>query len=246
MCGPYRRGRMKRVTLTSALTIAGVLSAGATAALVNTRVLENAGGDATGTNRVALEEARDATFAWSRLPVGVPRPSTSTTTPPVTALGGESGSDADDASSAGPTTSDVVGVLDDAERDEPTRPTPRPSAPVSTGTTPATTSTSEPPPSSAPTTSAAPTTTPPSPPSVSSTTTTAPHDDSRNDHLDWSHWFPGPTTTTTTVPRDPERPPASSTTAPRPSEAPAEPPTTTSPETADPPTPTSTTILPDD
>jgi hypothetical protein len=44
MVGPYRRGRMKRVTLASALTIAGVLSAGAAAALVNTRVLESAGG----------------------------------------------------------------------------------------------------------------------------------------------------------------------------------------------------------
>ncbi len=42
MVGPYRRGRMKRVTLASALTIAGVLSAGAAAALVNTRVLESA------------------------------------------------------------------------------------------------------------------------------------------------------------------------------------------------------------
>ena len=42
---------MKRATLTSALTVAGALAAGATAALVNTRVLESADGAADGRQR---------------------------------------------------------------------------------------------------------------------------------------------------------------------------------------------------
>ncbi len=45
------------MTLTSALTLVGVLTAGGAAALVNTRVLDSAEGDATRTNRVELVEA---------------------------------------------------------------------------------------------------------------------------------------------------------------------------------------------
>ena len=246
MVGPYRRGRMKRATLASALTVAGVLSAGAAAALVNTRVLESAGDDATGTNEVALEEARDTPRAWSRLSLGVPAPAA--TAPPATALGGASGVFTEDASGLDPLAS-AGGALEEAATREPT--VPRPGA-TSRGTTrtppPATPTTSVVPASTVPTTTVAPapaTTSSSSPPPPSTTTTTVQDDAGRNEHLDWSHWFPG-ASTTTTAPREPEPAPEPTTTSPGPNGPTTEPAPTTEPGLEDPPTSTSTTFPPDD
>ncbi|HEU4839847.1 MAG TPA: hypothetical protein VFT09_00345, partial [Ilumatobacteraceae bacterium] len=72
----YGRQQMKRPSLASVLTATGVLAAGATAALVNTRVLENADGDATGTNRVELDE--DAASAALRPSLLQPLPRVTT------------------------------------------------------------------------------------------------------------------------------------------------------------------------
>ncbi len=246
MVDPYRRGRMKRVTLGSAFTIAGVLSAGAAAALVNTRVLETAGGDATGTNQVALEEARDTPRAWSR-PRGVPTPAAPA--PQATALGGESGVFTEDASGAGPPTS-AVGALDDVATRQRTAPTTGARSRATSRTAPqATTTTSVPPASTVPTTTGVPapaTTSSSSPPSPSTTTTTSHDDDGRNEHLDWSHWFPGPSTTTTAPPEPEPPPPEPTTTAPGASGPTTEPPPTSDPDPEDPPTTTSTTFPPDD
>jgi DNA polymerase-3 subunit gamma/tau len=82
---------MKRAAATSVLTLAGVLSAGAAAALVNSRILGNAEGGATETNRVELVEAPRligpgrATSALVTVPPATPAATTAVAASSVTA-----------------------------------------------------------------------------------------------------------------------------------------------------------------
>jgi len=79
---------MARVWVTSALTVAGVVTAGSAAGLVNTRVLDSAEGQAVHANRVQLVEAQtwDAPpMASPRLATTVPATDPSTTTAVTTA-----------------------------------------------------------------------------------------------------------------------------------------------------------------
>ena len=60
---------MKRLSITSALTVAGVLAAGSAAALVNTRVLDSSEGQTVQANRVQLVEAQ----VWEGPPMASPQ-----------------------------------------------------------------------------------------------------------------------------------------------------------------------------
>jgi hypothetical protein len=190
---------MKRAAMTSALTLAGVLSAGGAAALVNSRILDSGDGGAAPTNRVELVEAQ-------RL-LG-PRPVTTTapgtdppTTPPATSDVAASTAAVPPGTDEEPIAEGATGAARDVP-DDPPRTTPPgthlfgdagardPGYPsTTTAATPATVAPGTAPPR---TTVAAPT--PPvtsTPPATSTTTASAAH----------------PTSTATSVSRRPSWPP---------------------------------------
>jgi hypothetical protein len=240
---------MERVRLTSALTIVGVLAAGTTAALVNTRVLESADGGATGTNRVELVEDGEEPFAARRAPAVVVPPPAGTTAAPATTTGGPPAGEVPVPTDP-PADAEAIaeGEVLAAGGTEPTAsraaattaPAPRPpSEPASAVTEPAGPVTP---------TSPSPATTSPAPAATAPASTSTAVRPVRDERRDWWRWWrpsepvPAPTT---------PAPPA--TTAPRPvTTVPATPPTSTSPPTSTthPSTstaaPTASTAAPDD
>jgi hypothetical protein len=134
---------MKRVSVTSALTVAAVLTAASAAALVNTRVLDNAEGEAVRANPVELVEPESGQG---------PAPSTTapaSTDPPPTAPAASTVPGASVAADAGHAVPDpVVTEHDDARPRLSAGSTFRPSAgsgPTTASTPPATTPATDPP-----------------------------------------------------------------------------------------------------